>query len=292
MVEKGLKWGGRAGLAAVLALLAVLLGAPAALANTTKSTNWAGYAIHRAGVSFHQVSATWIQPSATCVRGQPSYSAMWVGLGGYKPTSNALEQIGTEVDCGAAGRVLSSAWFELVPAPSKTISFAVAPGDAIHASVTVTGHQVVVELDNLTRHHTFRKALYAPSVDVSSAEWIVEAPSECMGQYSCQALPLADFGSVSFESATAVTTNGVAGSVAGSGWGRTKIKLTPGSQRFIVARGASPTAGTAAPSALRGHGRAFDVTFSTAPVQPVPQLARDARVRARDARVRAGYIQH
>lgn len=282
---RDLKRGGRLGLAGVLVLAAALLGAPTALANTTKSTNWAGYAIHRAGVSFHQVSATWIQPSATCVRGQPSYSAMWVGLGGYKPTSNALEQIGTEVDCGAAGRVISSAWFELVPAPSKTIAFAVAPGDAIHASVTVTGHQVVVELDNLTRHHTFRKTLNAPSIDVSSAEWIVEAPSECMSQYACQALPLADFGSVSFESATAVTSHGAAGGVAGSDWGRTKIKLTPGSQRFIVARGASATTGTAAPSALRGHGRAFDVTYATAAVQPAPQLARDARVRA-------GYIQH
>jgi Peptidase A4 family len=279
------KRGGRLGLASLLVFAAVLLGAPAALANTTKSTNWAGYAIHRAGVSFHQVSATWIQPSATCTSGHASYSAMWVGLGGYKPTSDALEQIGTEVDCGAGGRVLSSAWYELVPAPSKTISFAVHPGDAIHASVTVTGHQVVVELDNLTRHHTFRKTLYTPSIDISSAEWIVEAPSECMSQYACQALPLADFGSVSFESATAVTTNGAVGSIAGSGWGRTKIKLTPGSQRFIVARGASATAGTAAPSALRGGGRAFDVTYATAPVQPSPQLARDARVRA-------GYIQH
>ena len=285
LLDRDLKRG-QFGLAGLLVFAAVLLlGAPAAMANTTKSTNWAGYAIHRDGVSFRQISASWTQPSATCVSGHPSYSAMWVGLGGYTPTSDALEQIGTEVDCGAAGRVVSSAWYELVPAPSKTIRFAVRPGDAIHASVTVTGHQVVVELDNLTRHATFRKTLDAPVIDVSSAEWIVEAPSECISQNACQALPLANFGSVSFDAATAVTTDGAVGSIAGSGWGRTKIKLTPGSQRFIVARGSSDTTGTAAPSALRGGGSTFDVTYATAPAQPTRSLARDARVRA-------GYIQH
>jgi hypothetical protein len=256
-----------------------------AMAHANNCTDWAGYAIHRNGVSFYQVSASWTQPTATCVSGQPTYSAMWVGLGGYKPTSDALEQIGTEVDCGASGRVISSAWFELVPAPSKTISFVVRPGDALHASVTVTGHQVVLELNNLTRHYIFRKTLYGPSIDVSSAEWIVEAPSECMSQYACQALPLADFGSVSFDSATADTTDGAAGSIAGSGWWRTKIKLMPGGQRFIVARGSSDAAGTAAPSALSGGGSTFDVTYATAPAPP-------GRAFARDARVRVGYVEH
>jgi Peptidase A4 family len=285
LLDRDLKRG-KFGLAGLLVFAAVLVGAPAAMANTAKSTNWAGYAIHRNGVSFHTISASWTQPNATCVSGHPSYSATWVGLGGYSPTSDALEQIGTEVDCGASGRVLESAWYELVPAPSKTIRFTVAPGDAMHASVTVTGHQVVVELDNLTRHHTFRKTLTAPVIDVSSAEWIVEAPSECIGQGACQALPLADFGSVSFDSATAVTTAGTAGSITGSGWGRTKIELTPGSQRFIVARGSSDVAGTAAPSALGGHGSTFEVTYAAAPAQPAQQAL------ARDARVSAGYIQH
>ena len=285
LLDWNLKRGGQFGLAAVLVFVVVLVGAPAAMANTTKSTNWAGYAIHRPGVSFHEVSASWVQPTATCVSGHPSYSAMWVGLGGYSPTSDALEQIGTEVDCGAGGRVLSSAWFELVPAPSKTISLAVRPGDAMHASVTVTGHKVVVELENLTSHHRFRKTLYSPAIDVSSAEWIVEAPSDCLGQYACQALPLANFGSVSFDSATAVTNGGAAGSIAGPAWGRTKIKLSPGAQRLIVARGSSDTAGTAAPSVLRDGGSTFDVTYAAAPAQSSPAMARDAGVRA-------GYIEH
>ena len=279
------KWGIRRGLAGALVLAAGLALAPGALADVTRSTNWAGYAIHRAGVSFHRVSASWIQPNATCTPGKPSYSSAWVGLGGYSPVSSALEQIGTEVDCNGAGKVVSSAWYELVPAPSKTISLVVAPGDAVHATVTVTGHRVVVELQNLTRHRRFRKTLHSPAIDVSSAEWILEAPSECVSQFSCQALPLANFGSITFGSASASASQGRAGTIAGGGWTRTKIKLTPGAQRLIVARNSSDTAGTAVPSALRRGGSSFDVRFATAPVHAGPGLARDSRVRA-------GYIEH
>jgi hypothetical protein len=276
----------RGGVAGALIFAATLVGAPAAMANTTQSTNWAGYAIHRAGVSFRQVSATWTQPDATCVPGQASYSATWVGLGGYKPTSDALEQTGTELDCNAAGKVVSSAWYELVPAPSKTIALPVAPGDVIHATVTVTGHRVVVALDDLTSHRSFHKTLTAPSIDVSSAEWIVEAPSECVSQFACQALPLADFGSVPFGSTSATSVKGKAGPIASPYWGRTRIDLIAGAQRLIVARNANATLGTAAPSSLTGGGRAFEVTYAPAPAQGSQSLVR------RESSVRAGYIRH
>jgi len=284
-LERDRKWGVRLALTGVLAF-AGLIAAPAATANTTKSTNWAGYAVHRAGVSFRQVSGSWIQPSAMCVAGRPSYSSAWVGLGGYSPTSDALEQIGTEVDCDASGQVVSSAWYELVPAPSKTISLAVRPGDAMHATVTVTDHRVVVELDDLTSHHPFRKTVRTDAIDVSSAEWIVEAPSQCINQFACQALPLADFGSVSFDSASALATDGTAGTIGGRAWARTRIKLTAGAQALIVSRNSTDTPGSAAPSALRGDGSAFDVTYATASAQ-----ARRASV-ARESRLRAGYIEH
>jgi hypothetical protein len=277
----------------ILVLAAGLTAAPAALAKTqtTQSTNWAGYAVHRDGVSFHRVSASWVQPTARCTAGQPSYSSAWVGLGGYSPTSGALEQIGTELDCTASGKVVSSAWYELVPAPSKTVSLAVRPGDVMHAAVTVSGHRVVVELDNLTTHHRFRKILHSAAIDVSSAEWILEAPSECMNQYTCQALPLANFGSITFDSASVVTANGTAGTIARAAWTRTKIKLTPGAQRLIVSRDSTDTGGAAVPSALRVGGSAFDVTFATAPAQ---SQARQAYVRESrlSTGLGAGYLKH
>jgi hypothetical protein len=278
--------GTRVGLAAAVIVVAGLCGAPAALAKTTTSSNWAGYAVHRPGVSFREVGGTWTQPSATCIPGQSTYSAVWVGIGGYKPTSDALEQIGTEVDCNQAGNTVSSAWYELVPAPSKTISFVVRPGDVLHASVTVVGHRATLELDNLTLHRTFLKRLFAPSIDVSSAEWIVEAPSECVSQYACQALPLADFGSVAFDSATATSTTGTTGSILDSRWWRTKIQLMPGAQRFIVARTTSDAAGTATPSPLQDGGSQFDVTYGTEAV-PNDQFAGTLQ-----SRLRAAYVEH
>jgi hypothetical protein len=286
----------RLGVTSLLAVAALTV-APSAMANTTKSTNWAGYAVHRSGVSFRQVSGNWIQPSATCVAGHPSYSSAWVGLGGYSPTSNALEQIGTEVDCNAAGQVVSSAWYELVPAPSKTISLAVQPGDSMHATVTVTGHRVVVELDDLTNHQSFRRTLHSAAIDISSAEWIVEAPSQCISQFNCEALPLANFGSISFGSASAIATDGTAGTIAGSAWSRTKIKLTAGSQALVVSRNASGTAGTAGPSVLLGDGSSFDVNYAAAPTQ-APRSHTHTHThththgRAHASSLRVGYIEH
>jgi hypothetical protein len=272
--------------AGALVTAAVLAGAPAALANSSQSTNWAGYAIHRAGLSFRQVSATWTVPGATCVAGQPTYSAVWVGLGGYKPTSDALEQAGTETDCSASGQVATSAWFELVPSPSKTISLRVDPGDMIRATVTVTGHRVTIGLDDETRSRSFHKTLNASSIDVSSAEWIVEAPSQCVSQFACQALPLADFGSVPFASASATSKSGAVGTIANRRWARTKINLIAGAQRLIVAQNTTDVSGTAAPSTLQSSGSAFDVTYSAA-----PSSGEQPQLRARPD-VRAGYIRH
>ena len=275
----------RVSLAGALIVATVLAGAPAAIANTTKSTNWAGYAVHRAGTSFRHISGTWTQPNATCVAGHPAYSAAWIGLGGYSPTSQALEQIGTELDCNAAGKVSSSAWYELVPAGSTTVSLPVSPGDVMHATVTVTGHQVAVNLENLTRHEDFHKVLYASSIDVGSAEWIVEAPSNCVSSVDCQALPLANFGTVNFESASAAATTGRPGTIVDRRWGRTKIKLTAGAQG-VVAATTMDVAGSAVPSRLRGDGTAFDVTYATAAVKPSPGFTR------RRPHLSSGYLGH
>jgi hypothetical protein len=46
----------------------------------------------------------WVQPKVTCTAGQPSYSAFWVGLGGFSTDAQALEQIGTESNCDSRGR--------------------------------------------------------------------------------------------------------------------------------------------------------------------------------------------
>jgi Peptidase A4 family len=269
---------------ALVASACLGLAAPSAMADTVQSSNWAGYAVHRAGVRFTKVFAAWRQPRATCVRGQRSFSAVWVGLGGYNQSSNALEQIGSEVDCTSAGNVSSSVWYELVPAASQSIRMHVRPGDALTASVTVVGHRVTVVLSDNTTHRSFRKTLHPSLVDTSSAEWIVEAPSECVSNNSCQTLPLANFGTTTISSATAQVVGGHTGSISDSAWDTTKIKLTPGARRFVNL--GSGTAGVATPSSLSNDGSSFKVTFSSVNVTSNPFF------RARQAAVTDGYLVH
>jgi hypothetical protein len=244
-----------------------LVGLPAvALADTGTSSNWAGYAAHKNGVTFRDVTASWRQPKAICTAGYPTYSAMWVGLGGNDLNANALEQIGTELDCSASGTVLSSAWYEFVPAPSAGIAMTVRPGDLMSGAVTVIGHRVTLSLTNRTRHKTFSKTVSESAIDVTSAEWIVEAPSECFNNNRCQTLPLADFGSAHFSGASAQTASRQTGSISSRLWGTTKITLVPGGRSYI----AYGTAAQATPSPLQNSGTTFEVAYSQTTLNPGP----------------------
>lgn len=246
--------------AAVLFAVLALAVAPSAHA-TTPSANWAGYAVH--GTTFERVSGSWRQPHATCVPGRRTYSAMWVGLGGYSLTSNELEQVGTELDCTYSGHVNSNAWFELVPAPSHQIRMRVQPGDQIAASVQSTAGAVVVSIEDLTTHHSFRRTFHPSALDVTSAEWILEAPSACIfGSTACQTLPLTDFGQAKFHFARAQTTAGQRGTISGSNYHRTRINLTSQGEVFAGNQPGITTVGaSASPSRLNSYGGSFKVTY-------------------------------
>lgn len=239
-----------------------LTAAPAALADSVKSSNWAGYAIHHGGVRFKRVTGIWRQPTTTCTGGQATYSSIWVGLGGFSETSKALEQIGSEVDCNARGKTVSSVWYELVPAASRTIRMQVRPGDTLKATVTVIGHQVELALRDLTRHRLFTKSLQASSVDTSSAEWILETPSVCARTSSCEVLPLADFGRAAITHASATTVGGITGPISGRKWKTTKITLASSGRHFIN-QGGEVTAAMASPSSLSAGGGAFSITYQS-----------------------------
>ncbi len=240
-----------------LIALGALATAPTALADSGESANWAGYAVH--GATFHRVSATWRQPAVSCPRAHTSYSAYWVGLGGFGAGSQALEQIGTEADCNADGTPTLSAWYEMVPAASMPISMTVNPGDTIDAEVTVNGHRATLWLRDRTRHHSFRTSISASQIDVSSAEWIVEAPSDCLS--SCLTLPLANFGTAVFSSARAQSENGHTGTVSDAAWSSTRIRLSPAGAHLTSVRSATGS-GAALPSGLSDGGTSFSVSFA------------------------------
>ncbi|MFL5822899.1 MAG: G1 family glutamic endopeptidase [Solirubrobacteraceae bacterium] len=271
-------------LIAILVALGPLVGPGSALAHVSESTNWAGYAVHRQGESFHQVVGVWREPTLTCRPGHQTFSSYWVGLGGFSSHSHALEQTGTEVDCMPGGHVRSFAWFELVPAPSVRIGLRVPPGDMIEGAVTVSGRSVGVSIRDLTRHTSFSKVLRARVLDISAAEWIVEAPSDCFSDGQCMTLPLANFGSIGFQGALARSSAGHIGSISDARWQATKIRLIPDTTAFVAGHGGLGMGGQAAPSSLHSRGSAFSVSYS-------PFRARVARA-TRGRLVATGRLVH
>jgi hypothetical protein len=234
------------------------------------SSNWSGYAVTGVGstatvastsMSFTDVTGTWTQPAATCTPGQSTSAAIWVGLGGYTVGSNALEQTGTSADCNGAGKATYYAWYELVPATSVTLKLKIFPGDKITSTVLVKGTDVLVQVKNRTRHTVFTKHLQMPSPDLTSAEWIAEAPSECTVAGFCRTVPLTNFGSVTF-SKIAALGNKQGGTLTGPGWEPTPIQLVPRARRFFgdVNASASSTAG-ASPTDVSPDGGAFTVNW-------------------------------
>ena len=230
---------------------------------TNTSINWSGYAVHRRRVRFRRVSGEWRVPNGSCAAGSAGYSAFWVGLGGYRLNSRALEQVGTELDCTPTGRTVLSAWYELVPAPVHRIRIRLRAGDLVKARVKVRRDEVTVWLFDLTRHRSFRKTVNDRHTDTTSAEWIAEAPSECLGAVVCQVLPLADFGKVSFMHATVESRRYRWGGIASRRWNWSQIFLANTNGRRYVA-GSSASA-RATPSTLAPDGRSFTVTYAGTP---------------------------
>jgi hypothetical protein len=236
-------------------------------------SNWAGYVValgtaSQTGVS--SVSGSWTQPTASCSAGSPSDSAFWVGLGGY--SGQHLEQTGTSADCSASGQPVYSVWYELVPAAQVAVNMTVQPGDRLSAHVAVTGDTVTLSISDLTRKTTFSKQLQMSSPTVSSAEWIAEAPSQCVsaaGQ-DCHVLTLADFGSVTFTGAS-LSAGGRTGSIT-SGLGSVTAITLEANAGFGRMSAATAQA-NASPGALSGNGSVFTVNWQRPDVQaPAPSV--------------------
>jgi hypothetical protein len=160
---------------------------PGARANASKSNNWFGYnqGSQERGTKFHSIAGDWTVPRARQhSKGHAESSSTWIGIGGgctdAKCTQGdeTLIQTGTEQDVSAAGKPSYSAWWEVIPAPSLTISMKVRPGDHMRASINEApkGTEVWhIRLQDLTRHETFKKTVPYTST-YATAEWIEETP--------------------------------------------------------------------------------------------------------------------
>ena len=226
---------------------AVLLDAPRASAATQVSQNWSGYVV--TGDRFRRVSGSWVVPKPSCQNHFKTYSDSWVGLGGFKDGAQSLEQTGTSADCTSAGKQRYSVWYELLPAAAVTIKMKVRPGDKMTGTIAVSGTQVRIVLRNRTRDTKFSTTKHMSSPDLSSAEWILEAPSDCDQLGNCRPLPLANFGKIPFTSAQVTTSNGHTASISRAGAKVTRLRLS------------DPAGGEAIPSGLSSDGSAFSVHY-------------------------------
>jgi hypothetical protein len=157
------------------------------------SGNWSGYVA--TGGGFTSVAADWTEPDVAC-GSQTTYSSFWIGLDG--DGSSSVEQVGTEADC-SNGRAVHSSWYEMFPGGPVALSGALAPGDAMHASVAYNGSgRFTLVLADRTKgwSHSVDATLDNPAL--ASAEVIAEAPSDAAG-----VLPLSNFGTVTFGDASA-----------------------------------------------------------------------------------------
>jgi hypothetical protein len=223
------------------------------------SSNWSGYAlqdVNAAGLQFTSVTGTWTVPVTKCTTGSTASAAFWVGLGGSSETATGLEQTGTAADC-SNGTARYYAWYEILPAAAIEVPLKVKPGDQITTSVNVNGTTTLVQIKNRTRKTSFTKALQVATPDLSSAEWVAEAPATCTSTGRCSVLPLANFGNVTFTRAAAIAS-AHPGTITDPTWAADAISLVPQSSgRF----GVQSSAAGATPGPLSADGRSFGVSW-------------------------------
>lgn len=219
-------------------------------ANDSSSLNWSGY-VAITGTSekpdprynsVSHISGFWVVPALSGTQCD-SFSAAWVGIDGY--VNSVVEQIGTEHDL-INGTPSYYAWFSLYPAPTQVIEgFPVNPGDEIEGSVTYKGQDdcgnsifylVIKNYTQKVKFSTIQHTLPGNPAHLSSANWIVEAPSIVDPRIACLnigILPLANFGKISFAQCKA-TINGRSGAINNKHWTFDAITMT--AQGLIKAR--------------------------------------------------------
>ena len=144
----------------------------------------------------------------------------------------------------------------------------IAPGDTIVSTVVVNDTDVLVRVNDQTRGVVFARHLSMSAPDLSSAEWIAEAPSYCSDSGFCPQLPLTRFTKLTFSRAFA-TGNDAVGPISSPSWISTALQLVPrGAHRFFGDRndptGVSGAAG-AIPSPLADDGSGFSITWQANP---------------------------
>jgi Peptidase A4 family len=182
--------------------------------NTNQSDNWSGYdqgTLEQGTKLFSSMSGDWTVPTATQhTSGQAEYSSDWIGIGGgcvdsgCSVSDSTLIQTGTEQDVSATGAASYSAWWEIIPGPSLTITnMTISPGDKMAASLTSAAPGLwTIKITDTTNGESYSTTVPYTSTE-DTAEWIQETPLILGANAGFAALP--NLTSPVFDSAT---TNG------------------------------------------------------------------------------------
>jgi hypothetical protein len=190
---------------------------------------------------YTSVSGSWTVPKATGTSGETTADAAWIGIGGV--STGDLIQVGTQNTVSANGVQSTSAFYELLPHTSRTVSsLTVAPGDSVTASLTETSSNewAIVISDTTTGKSYTVNVAYASKL--SSAEWIEEDPSYSAGHL----VPLDSFSPINFSGATAVNSGNTVNLLSGDAVSITMVNST----NYVVAY----------PSAIDSDSEGFTIT--------------------------------
>jgi hypothetical protein len=210
-----------------------------------QSSNWSGYnqgTIEQGGKMFNHVTGDWIVPTATAhTKGTAAFSSTWVGIGGgcvdasCVVTDATLIQAGTEQDVDAAGHASYSAWWELIPAPSVTITgMPIHPGDHMHVDIGAAAPGLwSTTVKDVTTGKSFSQTVPYSSTE-ASVEWIEETPVVIDNNGSVSVGPLPNLSTVNFDLATVNGAN---------------PKLTSSEEMQLVDSNGAPLATPSAPAA-------------------------------------------
>ncbi len=173
------------------------------------SLDWGGYAVVSDNINPQPVAVgingSWTVPQVQVSTQTDTFSAAWIGIGGEVGSDQTLIQTGTEHD-SIGGQVSYSAWYELLPNDSVTIStLNISPGDQITASIELVddiSNNWSIAIQDVTTGKGFQEYFIYGSSRLS-AEWIVERPT-----IGSSLSALANFGTVTFTGAQAqIDTN-------------------------------------------------------------------------------------
>lgn len=195
-------------------------GGPVIGIGANQSNNWSGYnqgALEQGGKTFHSIAGTWTVPTATARKaGEAEYSATWIGIGGgcidagCTATDATLIQDGTSQDVDASGHAAYSAWWEIIPAPSVSLSgcipdasCTVGAGDQLTSTIASVANGLwTMSMSDATRGWTWSMSIGYSSTE-GSAEWIEETPVVIDNSGTVTVGPMPNLSNAHFDAAQA-----------------------------------------------------------------------------------------